>query len=489
MQSPPTNTQLIARIQKIIDISGTKLTFVSAIEKVYAASSDLLSPELQRSKRKLSSGVSDIKAYDRYLRIAVKSIENHTNYRNYASPQGDISARKALAISESIKFNDSFAYGEDNFCITEGATGAISSVLEYIKQSDAHAELLIPCPSYYAFKLCAQQYNLAYKEIRPEVNGKPGERMISMDTIIQSISPQTRVIALTQPNNPTGEIYTREEVAQLMRAAVEKNILVIADELFSDLIMDSTNEFTATDKIAHELNTLKNLVCIKAYSKNRNLPGFRIGYLYSADNRLIEKIVKAQETRAFCASGSNFKEVIILDSFYQTVDQLRSGEPGAAAEETVLHAKQLYEEAHVDLPYDLDDLLEGYLGFVHYMSTVLQYYQKSFDVVRKAFGDSIDYMPDTKTAFNTVVRIKDFDDINQFDFCVNLFVFYGVKAQVGPYFGFNQKVWQDELGFWLRISFSTDPTLLKDAAERLIRFKEDYRNNPGKFIHLNYEFN
>jgi aspartate/methionine/tyrosine aminotransferase len=139
-------------------------------------------------------------------------------------------------------------------------------------------------------------------------------------------SPRTKIIAITQPNNPTGEIYKPEEIERLLKVAAEKDILVISDELFSDLVMDTSYRFTASDKIAHDLDGMKNVVCIKAYSKNRNLPGFRIGYLYSTDSELLEGVTKAQEQRAFCASGSNFKELVILDSFYQTVGQLHDNE-------------------------------------------------------------------------------------------------------------------------------------------------------------------
>jgi aspartate/methionine/tyrosine aminotransferase len=131
---------------------------------------------------------------------------------------------------------------------------------------------------------------------------------------------------------------------------------------------------------------------------------------------------------------------------------------------------------------------EGYQKFKQYMNETLQYYQHGFDAIKETLDSSIDFIPQTSAAFNTIVRINELDHVNLFDFSLNLFLFYGVKTQLGPYFGFSQKVWEDKLGFWLRISFSMDADLLKDAAERFMEFKEEYLQFPEKFIHLNYEF-
>jgi aspartate/methionine/tyrosine aminotransferase len=487
MQNSKVNKDRLTKdVKDILAELGDRHTFVSAIEAVYAASHALLPDELQKAKRKLSSGVSDVKAYDEYLRLAIKSIEDHSNYRNYAPPQGAVDAREALAILESTKFKGKFTYISQNFCLTEGATGAISSLFEYFKKKRPEGELLIPCPSYYAFRLCATQYDIPYQEVIPNFEGKTGETVMSMAAIIDAITPNTKLIAITQPSNPTGEIYSPEDIRKLIQIAKKKDILIIFDELFADLIMDSSYVFTPSDKIALEQDALNNCVFIKAYSKNRNMPGFRIGYIYSVDDDLIEGLTKVQEQRAFCASGSNFKEIIILDSFYQTVDQLVKLYR-TPTHDAIEQAFDAYTKAHISLGFCARPE-EGYQNFKQYMDETLKYYQYGLGTVKEALGNTIDFMPRTKAAFNTMVRVKELDHVNLFDFSLNLFLFYGVKTQLGPYFGFNQKMWQDELGFWLRISFSMEAELLKEAAERFLEFKNEYLQSPEKFIHLNYEF-
>lgn len=476
--------QLEGKVRTILEGLGDDADFVTAIEKIYA-SPDLLGPELQKNKRRLSSGVSDVEAYAPYLAAASKSITDHAHYRNYPAPQGDHTARAALAVMESSKFSDGFGYEADDICITEGATGAISSIFEYVSKQHPGADVVIPCPSYYAFRLSAQQFGLSCTEVRPAIDGT--RPMVSIDQIIGAITAKTKVIALTQPTNPTGEIYSAQDIQRLLQAAAARDIIVLFDELFADLIMDEAAGYVPCDLIAKEHGLLDQAVFVKAYSKSRNLPGFRIGYLYSRNRGLMQGVVKIQEHRAFGASGSNFKDIIILDAFNQTT-AARQRVQGMKAAEAVGAAEEAFGAAHITLPYTLDVLTDEYEGFCEYMRATVARYAHSLGVVTGILDDAIDYMPDTKAAFNTFVRMRSLDHVNQFDFCINLFLFFGVKTQVGPYYGFTQQLWENELGFWLRISYSMESQLLADASEKFMAFKRDYLEHPTSYIHLNREF-
>lgn len=480
-----TNRELLeARVRVIIDGLGKDVDFVTALEKIYATP-DLLTPELQKNKQRLSSGVSDVQAYAPYLAVASSSIATHAHYRNYPAPQGDYTARAALAIMESSKFENNFNYEADDICITEGATGAISSLFEYISKQYSQAEVVIPCPSYYAFRLCANQFGLSCIEVSPATDGT--RPMVPMDKIINAITQQTKVIALTQPTNPTGEIYTPEDIQRLLRIAAERNILILFDELFADLIMDETAQYTPCDVIAEREGLLKQAVFVKAYSKSRNMPGFRIGYLLARNPELIRGLVKAQEHRAFGASGSNFKGVIILDAFNQTVDNCVRVH-GLSVTAAVQAACNTFRTAHITIPYEEASLQHEYEGFREYMRGTIHRYENNLQVITATLKGAIDYMPDTKTAFNTFIRMRSLDHVNQFDFCLNLFLFFGVKTQVGPYYGYTQQLWESELGFWLRVTYSLDPKLLAEASEKFMIFRQDYLQHPHKYIHLNREF-
>ena len=81
-----------------------------------------------------------------------------------------------------------------------------------------------------------------------------------------------------------------------------------------------------------------------------------------------------------------------------------------------------------------------------------------------------------------MVKIKGLDNINNFDFMLNCFLTTGLKTEIGPCFGFSQKVWDNKLGFWLRLTFAKDKKLFKEGIEKFIEFKKMYLEKPNLFL-------
>lgn len=478
-------------LKRTIDVILSGLTkdstFVTALEKIYASEKLLLSPKLSLNKRKISSGISDVIAPKEHLKIIINSIRSHTNYRKYSMPSGDVEARESLAILENTKFRYKNIYEANDFCITEGATGGISLTFAYLKKNYPDCEVIIPCPSYYIFKMCAIRNKISFIEVPPTIDIVTGELKISIKAIINSITSKTKMIFITQPNNPTGEIYSYEDISNILLESKKKNVMVFFDELFFDLIMDRYNNHKECDLIASEIKCLKNTLCIKSYSKNRNIPGFRIGYLYSKNNEFMKEIVDMNEERVFSSVGSNFKELIISDSFYQSIYNLLKNTDNYIPR-IISTVKGKFFNKNIVIQDDDDLILKKYNNFVKYMDDVIKYYEEIFSIIREIFQSKNINVPDVKTAFNTVIQVEDLKDVNLFDFCLNLYIYYGVKIQVGPYFGFNQKKWENDFGFWFRVSFSTNPLVLKDAILKLFLFKKKYLINKNKFIILNKSF-
>ena len=459
-------------------------TFVAALELVFESADNLLSPSLLKSKRKLSSGVSELKAYAPYLEIAIKSLRDHESYRGYAPPQGSLDARRSLAIKESFKFNDLYKYTADDFCITDGATGAISSIFEYVKKEYPDAEVVIPCPSYYAFKLCAAQIGIKCVEVNPSIDRK--SPMMSIDKIIDSITPDTKIVALTQPSSPAGELYEVSEIMKILNHAKENGYLVLFDEVFSELVLDKSISVIGSDRVAFDMGLLDHIICVKSYSKNLNMPGFRIGYAFSANTVLVKGLAKIQEHRSFFAAGSNFQGILILDSFNYIASRIRQRDkisPKACVREAAI----IFKKHRVKLSEDTMSAQE-LSNYESYIEASRKYYSDKLSTVYKVIDRAVSAKPNTVVAFNTIVRMNNLDDVNQFDFCLNLFIFYGVKIQVGPYFGLTQLDWEQGIGFWVRLSFSRDEGHLVDGIEKLLAFSDDYIINPEKFIHLERQF-
>jgi aspartate/methionine/tyrosine aminotransferase len=476
--------ELSDKVLYVLGAIESNPTFVSALEAIYESADSLLNKHVLENKRKLSSGTSDYEAFTPYLDTAINSLQTHKSYRSYAPPGGSLEARTALSLKEGLKFNDRYKYSISNFCITNGATGAISVFLEYIKNNYSNGEIIIPCPSYYVFKLCATEIGLKLTEVAPNI--RKGQPMSSIDDIISAVTDNTKVVALTQPASPSGEPYPPKDIVKLLEHAKEKNYIILFDEVFSELSMSESEPATNSDKAAYDLGLMDYAVFVKSYSKNLNIPGFRIGYIFSSNKALVRELTKIQEHRSFFAGASNFDDIIILDSFYQTANDLHT-ERDVGLAIALRRAVRVFNDKNIDIPKRAatQDQFERYIS---YKKSTIKYYKDNLLATKKAFGVNILKEAETIFAFNTFFQLDGLDRVNQFDFCLNLFLYYGVKIQTGPYFGFQQHDWEDRFGFWVRISFSRDKDYLIDGVNKLLLFKEDYQNNPKKYIHLERQF-
>ncbi|MBN1263227.1 MAG: pyridoxal phosphate-dependent aminotransferase [Candidatus Pacebacteria bacterium] len=450
--------------------------------------SALVKSQIPFDKFKLSAGTSDCLAFRDYLDQIISDLKKNRYYRSYNCPLGNTEARQTLALMENSKFKDKPIYNYQDFALTEGSTGAISQVFEFIKNKNPQAEVIIATPTYYLYKYLAGFYSLAYQEafqIKPLKNGLTSFNALS--DILAKINPKTRLITLVQPSNPSSQIYSPEQLEKLIQICQKKKILLLVDELFSELIYNQPP--APTDLIARKLNALNNIVIVKGYSKSKNLAGFRIGYLFSKNKELLKSIEKISEGRQCFAAASCFTGVIALDSFIQTIKtKLISTENLNRTFKTTKKAFSNFSPTIANL--SIKKLKDTYRGYSAYNRRIKNYYSQMYDrAIRILKKDLITRTPKI-SAFNTFIKIRGLEKINQFDFCLNLYLCTNLVTQIGPCFAFDQKRWQTdpELGFWLRLSYSRDKEEYAQGLKLFLKFKKLYLANPNKFLKTNLTF-
>lgn len=468
-----------------------EFSFGQVMEKLYALDKIFFKNLKEFKTINLSSGISQIKTFIPYLDLIASDLKKHKYYRDYSSPSGSQSLRKTIAIYESLRLRNNSTYNDSNVCLTEGATGAISSIFEYFHKKYPSAEIIIPNPNYYLFKLLAEHYGIAYREtITKNKNGLNNGNFIDVKEIINNITDKTKLIVIVNPNNPTGEIYKREDLVKIIKIAMEKDIYILSDEVFFNLIFYKNKNIIETDSIANKLNALNNVITVKSFSKNRNLPGLRIGYVFSKNEELISRIGKIQEERVFFATASNFKTIILHDCFFQSVSILKSFHPKKPLDTIIKDTYCLYNNVDYIRKLNLKDLKKLYIEFEKYLLNTNAIYNNMFDFTTKAFGKEIVAYADKQSGFNSFIKLKGLENINIFDFCLNLYLASGVKIEAAPYFGFNQEIWQLKLngGFWMRLTFAQDKKTMKEGIERLVEFKKHYLPKNSKFLKFNLLF-
>lgn len=463
--------QYIKKVNKIItskDLLGAsrKYNYYSINEKINdSLELESLVKENVKQIYKISAGTSDRNTFARYKEQAINAISMFDDYRWYAPPLGSEQARQALAKKENLKLNK-LVYNSDDFCLTEGVSGAISMIYEYISRDNVSAEVVVISPSYYLFKSLANYYNLKVNEVF-DLDCKTNNIYNQVES---KLTKDTKLIVLNQPNNPTGKLYEKELIEKLLCLCKKKGILLLVDELFNELLFEGFS-FIPSDLVASRKNALNNLVIVNGYSKSKNLAGLRIGFAYSKNKFLLKNLEKISEFRQCFPGASNYHRLIILDSFIESYLYL-SRRTKWKIERIIHFLKDEFSGLNPISSMSNKELTLICFEYTQYVSQLMEFYSENYDkAVVTLRGDIIKAMPKI-SAFNTFIKLNGLDEQNMFDFCLNLFLLTGVKTQIGPCFGLNQDKWEkdpDNLGFWLRLTFAREQN---EFLEGLILFKE-----------------
>jgi aspartate/methionine/tyrosine aminotransferase len=219
---------------------------------------------------------------------AVQAI--HQNYSRYTANAGLPALRQAIINRMKVKYGVDL--GLKNVIVSPGAVAAINIVLLAIV--DVGEEVLIPDPSYpnYDALIRIQDAVPKYYPTDPK-----NEYLPDVAKLKECITERTRAIILNSPNNPTGAILTREKYQEIIDVAKEKNIYIISDEIYDDLIYDREH-ISALSVNPHYNN---HIIAIYGFSKSFAMTGWRLGYAIIPEH-LYGIATKLQEPVTTCAS-------------------------------------------------------------------------------------------------------------------------------------------------------------------------------------------
>ena len=222
----------------------------------------------------------------------------------YGPPQGIEPLRKKIAarhLSEEGVFYDPNA----EVIITAGALQGISAAL--ITLLSPGDELIVPSPSYFPFLNLPRV--LGIKPVSVLLQGDGWRLRIS--DLEKAINPKTAGILLTHPNNPTGTVYSEEELEAILKLAEKHNLLVFVDEVYRFFVYGV--EYPSLGKFQRYRNRL---IRVMSFSKAFALSGWRIGYLL-ADREAGSEIMKVHEmmTTASASLPAQYAALSALTDF------------------------------------------------------------------------------------------------------------------------------------------------------------------------------
>ncbi len=193
----------------------------------------------------------------KHILDAATDAMNH-NYSGYAPSEGDPELRQEAAKYEGVDSGDVF--------ISSGLSEGIEFL--YTAMVNPGDNILLPVPAYPLYITKQKLYGGAPVFCKSDENFIP-----DMDDMLKSITPSTKAILVINPNNPTGMIYPRKILEEIVNLAGEFNLPLIGDDAYEKIVLDG--EYTNLRKIHKDVP----LVSGNSLSKNYIYPGARVGYI------------------------------------------------------------------------------------------------------------------------------------------------------------------------------------------------------------------
>lgn len=214
----------------------------------------------------LGAGEPDFDTPDFIKEAAMRALADGKT--KYTASNGLLDLRKA--ISAKLLVDNSLEYTPDQICVSSGAKHACyNAILATCAPGD---EVIIPAPYWTSYPEMVRMVGAT--PIIVETKREDGWKM-TPEQFEDVMSPATKMVIINSPGNPTGAVYSRDELAALGEVAAAEDILILSDEIYEKMVYDDA-EHVSIASISEELKDLT--ITINGFSKAYSMTGWRLGY-------------------------------------------------------------------------------------------------------------------------------------------------------------------------------------------------------------------
>lgn len=224
-----------------------------------------------------SAGEPDFNTPENIINAAINAMKDGKT--KYTPTSGVLELRKAICTK--LKDDNELLYKPSQIVVSTGAKQSLANTfLSILNKGD---EVIIPIP-----------YWVSYPELIKLADGVPifvdnlkeNDYKYKIEDLRKVVTEKTKAILLNSPNNPTGSVYSKEELIEIAEFAKENDLIIISDEIYEKLIYDE-NKHISIASISED--AYKRTIVINGLSKAYAMTGWRIGY--SAANEEIAKLM------------------------------------------------------------------------------------------------------------------------------------------------------------------------------------------------------
>jgi len=354
-----------------------------------------------------SAGEPDFGTPQRIKEEAIKALNE--GFTQYTAVAGIPELLEAVATK--LKRDNGLDYKPSDIIVSNGAKQSLFNLFQATLNPDD--EVIIPAPYWVTYPELVKYAGA--KPITISTDDKSGFK-ITPEQLKAAITDKTKMLILTSPSNPTGSVYSKEELEALADVLKGTDIIVASDEMYEKLVYGI--DFTATASISEDM--YQRTVTINGLSKSVAMTGWRFGYLASPNKELIAAMNKLQSQSTSNINSITQKAAIpaLLGEVDEEIESMRKAFEARAKE-----AVELFNQ------------IDG-------LSVI-----------------------EPQGAFYLFVNIKDISQ-DSIKFCEELLKEVGVAVVPGIGFGSDG---------YFRFSFATDIVTIREGARRIEKFVNSKR--------------
>jgi len=229
-----------------------------------------------------SAGEPDFNTPEVIKQAAIQAIiDGHTKY---TAVEGINQTKQAII--NKLKRDHNLEYNLDNIIISNGAKHSLFNLFQVlIEKGD---EVIIPAPYWVTYP-----EQVKYSDGTPVIieTDDSNDFKITAEQLKNAITDKTKILLLNTPSNPSGAVYTKEELEEIAKILEGTNIIVLSDEMYEKIMYDD-KKFTAVAEISKDM--FERTVTINGLSKAVAMTGWRFGYLATPNVELVKNMTKLQ---------------------------------------------------------------------------------------------------------------------------------------------------------------------------------------------------
>ena len=231
----------------------------------------------------------------------------------YGPAAGELELREAIA--RKLQDDNNLCYGAENIIVTNGGKHSLYGLMQAL--IDPEDEVIIPAP-----------YWVSYPEMVKLANGTPvivqteaaNGYKITPEQLRQAITPKTKLFVLNSPSNPTGMVYTPDEIRALAAVVVEKDVMVVSDEIYEKILYDGATHLSIG---AVSPEAYQRTIISSGFAKAYSMTGWRVGYL-AGSAELIKAVamIQGHSTSNVC-TFAQYGAIAALKGSQDCVEEMR----------------------------------------------------------------------------------------------------------------------------------------------------------------------